>query len=184
MSHLYHPWYTINHCSIVLQIHLRPPVGSSDTTHRRRWDDIIREAEKNLLNLQSEWVSSQRQQYDLLAKETLAALKERMGDSEEFKDAESAVNTVACRVRTDTLTTEQKKWSLAVEKYESESLGIDKRRQTKKVRGNREPQPGTSHQSGPSKPTRRPQGKGNKGKGSNGQNNKAISDLVKLLLKK
>lgn len=170
------------YCLTFLQIRLKPPMGSSDATFRRRWDDIIREAEAKLLTAQREWISSQRSTYEALSRETMAALKERVQDPEVFKDAESAVNTVACRVRTDTLTTEKKKYALAVENYEAEHLEVDRRRQNKKSRPQKEPQAGPSN--APNKRPPNPQGRrqGPKGgkKTTSKNQQKALNTLLSL----
>lgn len=168
-----------------LQAHLRPPLGYTDPAFKAIWDTSIREFETRLLSHQIEWVHSQKIHYQTATRQLKAALKDAMKDDPEgYKDAESAINTVACRVRTETLTAEKKKWSVAMDRLEQEQLGVNTKRQNRRSRPQREPQPGPSTTGRTFKQARRSQGKrGGTNQGA-GPNNKAINNLLSLLLKK
>lgn len=163
-------------------------MGSADKTFKKRWDDITREAESNFLQAQLDWVSSQKSYYEKLAADCEAALKEAMhAHPEEYKDAEAAITKVASRVRAETLTAERKKYAVCVERHETEVLGVDlKRPNNKKGRTQqpREPQPGSSNGGRVFKQARRTQGnKGNISKGAKNQE-KALSNLLQMILTK
>lgn len=157
-------------------------MGYTDPAFKSTWDSSVREFETRLLSHQIEWIHSQKIHYQTATRRAKAALKEAMKDDPDgYKDAESAINTVANRVRTETVTAEKKKWSVTVDRFTDEQLGVNNRRQNRRSRQQKEPQAGPSTGGRVIKQAKRSQG--GKGAAKKG-NNKAINNLISLLLKK
>lgn len=103
---------------------------------------------------------------------------------EELRDAESAVTTVASRVRQDTLTTERKKYSLALERFENDQFGAGKKTaKPKNDRQNKEPQAGPSNGNGGRTFKQAKRFTGQKNPRNNKGTDKALSNLLSLLMR-
>lgn len=108
---------------------MRPVLGLSNQTFKKRWDDIIQEAEKKLLQAQCAFIEDQRIHQESESIKAKQSLKDKLGeDSPDYKEAISAVSTVTNRVRQEVTLAERKRWLFSLEQLENQQLGINPRR--------------------------------------------------------
>jgi len=108
-----------------LEINVNPMIGTENNSFMERWTNRVHETQRGLLTLQAEYCKGATHEYTTLANNAIEEMKTKMADNpEELRDAQSAISTVATRVKATEYTKLQGRWSRDIGIHESRKSGI------------------------------------------------------------
>lgn len=165
----------------------KPYLGIIDDAFKAEMDAATRNSERRFLELTISYVERKSISSGERFNQSMSELKDLMGeDTQDYKEAKAAIDTVRTRVKQETLNAERRKWTASLDELENRSLGIPRRQNRRQGPTTNQNQPRSTNPRGFNPQNRMPNGRnqrrGRQGPGQGHAN--LIQGLLQLLGRK